>query len=59
MPLKTWAVMEDTTPRSHEIDLVGNDGGANNGQFCWSLFLTDVACTWVDARTIRSKGEQP
>ena len=58
IPLKTWAEWDDTTPGFAEIDLVGHDGGDNNGQFCWTLCLTDVACTWVDARTIRSKGER-
>jgi transposase InsO family protein len=58
IPLKTWAEWDDTVPGFAEIDLVGHDGGDNNGQFCWTLCLTDVASTWVDARTIRSKGEK-
>jgi transposase InsO family protein len=58
IPLRTWADWDDTIPGFVEIDLVGHDGGDNNGQFCWTLCLTDVASTWVDARTIRSKGER-
>lgn len=58
IPLKTWAEWDDTVPGFAEIDMVGHDGGDNNGQFGWTLCLTDVASTWVDARTIRSKGEK-
>ena len=58
IPMRTWAEWDDTTPGFVEIDLVGHDGGDNNGQFCWTLCLTDVASSWVDARTVRSKGER-
>ena len=58
IPLKTWAEWDDTRPGFLEIDLVGHDGGDNNGQFCWTLTATDVATGWTLARTVRSKGER-
>ena len=58
IPMKTWAEWDDTTPGFVEIDLVGHDGGDNNGQFCFTLTVTDVATGWTSARTVRTKGER-
>lgn len=58
IPMKTWAEWDDTVPGFVEIDLVGHDGGDNNGQFCFTLTVTDVATGWTSARTVSSKGER-
>ena len=58
IPLKTWHEWDDTVPGFIEIDLVGHDGGDNNGQFHFSLNATDVATGWTEAITVRSKGER-
>ena len=58
IPLKTWHEWDDTVPGFIEIDLVGHDGGDNNGQFHFSLNATDIATGWTEAITVRSKGER-
>lgn len=58
IPLKTWAEWDDTVPGFVEIDLVGHDGGDNNGQFHWTLDATDVATGWTEAISVHSKGER-
>ena len=58
IPMKTWAQWDDTRPGFLEIDLVGHDGGDNNGQFCFTLTATDVATGWTMNRTVAGKGER-
>jgi Integrase core domain len=41
-----------------QIDLVGHEGGDNNGAFFYTLDATDVATGWTEAVTVRSKGER-
>ncbi|MFW6600326.1 integrase catalytic domain-containing protein, partial [Propionibacteriaceae bacterium Y2011] len=58
IPLKTWAEWNDTEPGFIQIDLVGHEGGDNNGDFHYSLDATDVATGWTETITVRSKGER-
>lgn len=58
IPLKTWAEWNDTEPGFIEIDLVGHEGGDNNGAFFYSLNATDVATGWSETCTVKSKGER-
>jgi transposase InsO family protein len=41
-----------------QIDLVGHEGGDNNGEFFFTLDATDVATGWTESVTVRSKGER-
>jgi transposase InsO family protein len=58
VPMKTWHQWNDTQPGFLQIDLVGHEGGDNNGPFFYSLDATDVATGWTETITIRSKGER-
>ena len=58
IPLKTWAEWNDTEPGFIEIDLVGHEGGDNNGTFHYSLNATDIATGWTETCTVKSKGER-
>ena len=58
IPLKTWAQWDDHQPGFLQIDLVGHEGGDNNGAFFYTLDATDVATGWTEAITVRSKGER-
>jgi hypothetical protein len=58
IPLKTWHEWDDTQPGFIEIDLVGHDGGDNNGHFHYSLDAVDVATGWTETITVKSKGER-
>lgn len=58
IPMKTWAEWDDTIPGFVQIDLVGHEGGDNNGEFHYSLDATDIATGWTETITVRSKGER-
>ena len=58
IPMKTWREWNDAVPGFLQIDLVGHEGGDNNGAFFYTLDATDVATGWTEAVTVRSKGER-
>lgn len=58
IPMKTWHEWNDNEPGFLQIDLVGHEGGDNNGAFFFSLDATDVATGWTETVTVRSKGER-
>jgi len=58
IPMKTWAEWTESEPGFVQIDLVGHEGGDNNGEFFFTLDATDVATGWTEAVTVRSKGER-
>lgn len=55
IPMRTWADWDEHLPGFVEIDLVGHEGGDNNGDFCWSLTVTDIATGWTEIRSVRNK----
>lgn len=58
IPMKTWHEWDNSVPGFLQIDLVGHEGGDNNGAFYYSLDATDVATGWSEIITVRSKGEK-
>lgn len=48
IPFKIWQEWADTVPGYCQIDLVGHEGGDANGQFCYTLTVTDVATGWIE-----------
>ena len=55
IPIRTWAQWDDAVPGFVEIDLVGHEGGDANGEFAWSLTVTDIATGWTEVRSVRNK----
>jgi transposase InsO family protein len=55
IPMRTWADWDENTPGFVEVDLVGHEGGDANGEFCWSLTVTDIATGWTEVRSVRNK----
>ena len=55
IPMRTWADWDDHRPGFVEIDLVGHEGGDNNGDFASSLTVTDIATGWTEIRSVRNK----
>ena len=55
IPTRTWADWEENRPGFVEIDLVGHEGGDANGEFAWSLTVTDIATGWTEVRSLRNK----
>jgi hypothetical protein len=55
IPMRTWADWDEKVPGFLEVDLVGHDGGDLNGEFCYSLTVTDIATGWTENRSVRNK----
>jgi len=56
IPIKTdcWDV---TTPGFVEIDLVSHSGNSAEGDFIYSLNVTDIHTTWVETRAVLGKSQ--
>jgi hypothetical protein len=55
IPMRTWADWDEQIPGFVEVDLVGHEGGDNNGDFAFSLTVTDIATGWTEVRSVRNK----
>ena len=51
VPIRTFSEWDEGRPGFLEIDLVGHDGGNNQGEFLYSLNPTDVASGWIRDRS--------
>lgn len=58
IPIRTWAEWNDAVPGFVEIDLVGHEGGNNQGEFCFTLDITDIATGWTETRSVRNKAQR-
>jgi transposase InsO family protein len=56
IPIKTdsWDV---NTPGFMEIDLVSHSGNSGEGEFIYSLNVTDIHTTWVETRAVLGKSQ--
>jgi hypothetical protein len=57
IPIKTdsWNV---TTPGFAEIDLVSHSGNSGEGEFAYTLNLTDIQSGWTESRALLGKGQE-
>jgi hypothetical protein len=57
IPVKTdsWNV---TTPGFAEIDLVSHSGNSGEGEFAYTLNLTDIHTGWTESRALLGKGQE-
>jgi hypothetical protein len=58
IPMRTWAEWDDAKPGFVEIDLVGHEGGNSQGEFCFTLDLTDIAKGWTETVSVRNKAQK-
>jgi hypothetical protein len=54
IPIQTWADWDDRRPGFLEIDLVCHEGGDNNGDFAFSLTVTDIATGFAGRDRLRT-----
>jgi hypothetical protein len=57
IPVKTdsWSV---TKPGFAEIDLVSHSGNSGEGEFAYTLNLTDIQSGWTESRALLGKGQE-
>ncbi|MDQ0679659.1 hypothetical protein QFZ30_003041 [Arthrobacter pascens] len=58
IPIRTWAEWNDAVPGFVEIDLVGHEGGNSQGEFCFTLDITDIATGWTETRSVINKAQK-
>jgi len=57
IPMRTFAEWNDAQPGFLEMDLVGHDGGNVQGDYCFTLDMTDVASGWSEQIAVANKAE--
>ena len=57
IPVKTdsWKV---STPGFAEVDLVSHSGNSGEGEFAYTLNLTDIQSGWTESRALLGKGQE-
>ena len=58
IPIRTFSDWDDARPGFLEMDLVGHDGGRAEGDYCFSLDLTDVATGWTVLAAVPNKAQK-
>jgi hypothetical protein len=58
IPIRTFSGWDESKPGFVELDLVGHEGGISQGEFCFTLNLTDVDTGWTEPRAIKNKAQK-
>ena len=58
IPIRTFSGWDESKPGFVEIDLVGHEGGIAQGEFAFTLNLTDVQSGWTEPRAIKNKAQK-
>lgn len=57
IPIRTFADWDQARPGFLEMDLVGHDGGRTEGDFCFTLDITDVSSGWTEQAATLNKAQ--
>jgi hypothetical protein len=57
IPIRTFSEWDDARPGFVEVDLVAHDGGDINGEYLFTLDLTDVCTGWTETMAVRNKAQ--
>jgi hypothetical protein len=57
VPIRTFSDWDNEQPGFFEMDLVGHDGGKAQGDYCFTLDLTDVATGWTELAAVPNKAQ--
>lgn len=57
IPIRTGTDWEGVEPGFIEIDLVSHDGGLSQGDYAWSLVLTDIDTQWTEVIPVRNRAQ--
>jgi len=58
IPVRTFSDWDEQSPGFLEMDLVGHDGGKAEGDYCFTLNLTDVATGWTELAAVPNKAQK-
>lgn len=57
IPLRTFSEWNEQRPGFVEIDLVGHDGGVVQGDYLYTLDMTDVYSGWTEVQAVQNKAQ--
>lgn len=57
IPLRTFSEWNEQRPGFVEIDLVGHDGGLLQGDYLYTLDMTDVYSGWTEVQAVQNKAQ--
>ena len=57
IPLRTFSEWNEQRPGFVEIDLVGHDGGTVQGDYLFTLDMTDVYSGWTEVQAVQNKAQ--
>jgi hypothetical protein len=57
IPIRTFWDWDDAQPGFMEMDLVGHDGGVAQGDYCFTLDMTDVDSGWSEQAAVLNKAQ--
>lgn len=58
IPIRTFAQWDDLRPGFAELDLVDHGGGSTEGEYLFTLDVTDVATGWTELRAVKNKAQK-
>ena len=58
IPIRTFSDWDEAEPGFLEMDLVGHDGGRGEGDYCFTLDMTDVATGWTEQAAVQNKAQK-
>ena len=58
IPVRTFWHWDDKKPGFAEVDTVSHDGGYAQGEYAFTMSLTDVALCWSEFRALRNKARK-
>lgn len=58
IPIRTFAQWDDLRPGFEEIDLVDHGGGSTQGEYLFTLDVTDVATGWTEIRAVKNRAQK-
>lgn len=57
IPIRTFSEWDEKIPGFVEINLVSHDGGNGNGDFIYTLDVTDVASSWTETEAVKNRAQ--
>jgi hypothetical protein len=58
IPIRTFSDWDNAQPGFLEMDLVGHEGGHAEGDYCFTLDMTDVATGWSEQIAVQNKAQK-
>jgi hypothetical protein len=58
IPIRTFSQWDEERPGFTEVDLVDHGGGSTQGEYLFTLDVTDVATGWTEIRAVKNRAQR-